>query len=244
VKYQLVVGANGALVPIPKSNGLKEDIQTIVYNSSIQSEHSSLAVKAKKGNLIVTISDTTMTEGKVFVHKSTGKQIIKLKFEISDNTNTKIAYQITTFVESTKTNLAYPKNGYDTLTYNQLKEVTLDSLPQGKYTLSYNALKKEEKTIFFIRKEKLEITETQLKAIFPNTNVKRIKEVVEFINKHSADFEISTPERMAHFIGQIGAETGALVQLKENPSYPPRTIAKHFHTRSMVICLKRQTLMR
>ncbi|MFT3737199.1 MAG: hypothetical protein QM786_00395 [Breznakibacter sp.] len=83
----------------------------------------------------------------------------------------------------------------------------------------------------FLQKEssgKLEITEDQLRKIFSDTEEERIKEVVESINKYSAEFEINTIERMAHFIGQIGAETSGLTKLRESHSYSPRSIAKTF----------------
>jgi predicted chitinase len=74
----------------------------------------------------------------------------------------------------------------------------------------------------------LEITKEQLKAIFPKTNEKRLEEVVKAINANSSTFDIGTPERMAHFIGQIGAETGGLNKLREDFFYSPRGVAKTF----------------
>ena len=59
------------------------------------------------------------------------------------------------------------------------------------------------------------ITGKQLKEIFRGTDQKRCDEVAALINKYSDKFEINTPERMAHFLGQIGAETG-LKDLSEN----------------------------
>lgn len=49
---------------------------------------------------------------------------------------------------------------------------------------------------------------TQLKEIFPGTDIKRCEEVAKLINKYSDKFEINTPLRMAHFLGQVGEETG------------------------------------
>ncbi len=184
-------------------------------------------VAAQKGKLAITIADTIMTEGKIFIYTGVSKQI-KLKFHISDTTKTKVAYQLLSIVESTGKPMSYPKTGYDTLVYNQAKEITLDSIPQGKYTLLCKAGQHEYKIRFFIRKKKLEITKAQLKAIFPKTDDKRLEEVVKAVNANSATFGISTTERMAHFIGQIGAETGGLNKLKEDHSYSPRSVAKTF----------------
>jgi predicted chitinase len=68
------------------------------------------------------------------------------------------------------------------------------------------------------------VTVGQLQAVFPHTPAERIKEVVDAANKYSGEFEISTPERMAHFIGQIGAESKGLTDLKEIYSYTAQNV--------------------
>jgi len=55
--------------------------------------------------------------------------------------------------------------------------------------------------------KKVVLTVEQLKEIFPTADTARIREVVNSINKYSDEFNINTPERMSHFLGQIGAET-------------------------------------
>ena len=72
------------------------------------------------------------------------------------------------------------------------------------------------------------ITGEQLKEIFPKTEQSRCNEVAELINKYSDKFEINTPLRMAHFLGQIGAETGGLVHLSEGNCYREATIKENF----------------
>jgi len=67
---------------------------------------------------------------------------------------------------------------------------------------------------------------TQLKEIFPGTDIKRCEEVAKLINKYSDKFEINTPLRMAHFLGQIGTETGGLKKLKENTCYKNKSRIK------------------
>ncbi|MCE2995246.1 MAG: hypothetical protein LW863_06600, partial [Flammeovirgaceae bacterium] len=190
-------------------------------------EGGAMVAKKTTGKLVVTISNTTLAEGKVYVNESSIKQI-KVKFEIADTTKTKVLYQLTCITSSKNTTINHPKTGYDTLVYNQVEEINFDSIPQGKYKLVCKVSKKEYVLNFIVRNKKLEITSTLLKAIFPTTDDKRIAEVVKTINEYSAAYDISTPERMAHFIGQIGAETGGLKDLKESHLYTPRTILKIF----------------
>ncbi|WP_428665474.1 glycoside hydrolase family 19 protein [Runella sp.] len=72
------------------------------------------------------------------------------------------------------------------------------------------------------------ITGEQLKEIFPKTEQSRCNEVAELINKYSDKFEINTPLRMAHFLGQIGVETGGLKHTKEIPCYREKAIRGNF----------------
>ena len=59
------------------------------------------------------------------------------------------------------------------------------------------------------------ISGAQLKEIFPSTDQSRCDEVAEIINKYSDKFEINTPLRMAHFLGQIGWESAQLKAMGE-----------------------------
>jgi len=164
---------------------------------------------------------------RLFIYRDTSK-MIKVKFETSDTSKTKVAYQLITNVESNNTKLTYPKSGYDTLIFIQIKEIRLDSIPNGKYTMLCNLkyktienkkkveLEKEFTTSFFIRDKKLEITKKQLKKISTNnTDTARLGQVARAINKYSKEFGLVDINRMSHFIGQIGAETGGLKEFKE-----------------------------
>jgi len=201
---------------------------SLLTNFFQNEDNAAVKITPKKGTPVAIILDTVMTEGKVFVYNGTNKKM-KVRFETSDTSKTKIAYQLITVVESSKTTMNYPKSGYDTLTYNQAKELTLDSIPQGKYTLVCKIGTTEYKTTFHVRKKKLEITKEQLLKIFGDKNdTARYAEVARIINAYSEAFGINTTERMAHFLGQIGAETGGLKKLKESASYSARAVAKTF----------------
>jgi predicted chitinase len=71
---------------------------------------------------------------------------------------------------------------------------------------------------------KFSITEDELKKVFPGNSDERISQVVEVINNYSADFAINNNVRMAHFLGQIGAETGGLKKLKEGTAYTAENV--------------------
>ncbi len=161
----------------------------------------------KKSKLIAMISDTIMKEGKVFIYNGVSKQM-KVKFETTDAAKGKMPYRITIVVESSNKTMVYPKTGYDTLVYNQVKEITLDSIPQGKYTVVCGFGKDEQKMSFFIRKQKLEITKEQLKAVFENTDTATLAKIVKTINNYSSTFGINTKDRMVHFLAQTGHESG------------------------------------
>jgi len=79
------------------------------------------------------------------------------------------------------------------------------------------------------------LTTAQLEQIFPNADTARIREVVNAINKYSADFNINTPERMSHFLGQIGTETTSggkpLSALVESCNYTESNIKSDFAQR-------------
>lgn len=55
----------------------------------------------------------------------------------------------------------------------------------------------------------------QVQMIMPRASSLRVKEFVESFNKWADRFEISTPLRAAHYIGQVAHETGQLKWLEE-----------------------------
>ncbi len=75
---------------------------------------------------------------------------------------------------------------------------------------------------------KFPITGKQLKQIFSGTSQTRCDEVAKLLNKFSDKFEINTPLRMAHFLGQIGTETGGLNKLSESSCYKESAIKSNF----------------
>ncbi|MDD2896589.1 MAG: hypothetical protein PHG81_11300, partial [Aliarcobacter sp.] len=78
------------------------------------------------------------------------------------------------------------------------------------------------------------ITEDDLVQIFPNSSENRRKEVVFALNKYCHEFEINTLDRMAHFLGQIGTETGELEKLHENYKYNAERIYEIFLKKAQI----------
>ncbi len=62
------------------------------------------------------------------------------------------------------------------------------------------------------------ITEKQLKEIYRNIKDDKCKAYVEAFNKILPKFGISSPQRIAAFLGQVGVESGELRYDKELPS--------------------------
>ena len=79
-----------------------------------------------------------------------------------------------------------------------------------------------------INLDKTKITKSQLKKIFPNSSSKRRQEVTDAINANRIEFGIYTFDRMAHFLGQIGTETGELNDLQEGYRYSDKAIYNIF----------------
>ena len=69
------------------------------------------------------------------------------------------------------------------------------------------------------------------KEKLPNPNAENADEIVRAINKYCNEFEINTPERMAHFLGQIGVESDNLTTLVEKCGYNANTIRNVFGKR-------------
>ncbi|MFL1895015.1 LysM peptidoglycan-binding domain-containing protein [Aquimarina sp. 2-A2] len=72
------------------------------------------------------------------------------------------------------------------------------------------------------------ITPEQLLQIFPESTKTRREEVAKAVNKHSDEFEIHNLDRMSHFLGQIGTETGQLKALQESYNYSAKNIYNTF----------------
>jgi predicted chitinase len=89
-------------------------------------------------------------------------------------------------------------------------------------------LKKDEE---IVKPKGYELKAEDLSKIFPYIKSEKAKEIANVINKYSDRFEINTPLRMAHFLGQIGAETG-LTDLLEN-SYAKQEILTSKKTRTL-----------
>ncbi|MEM4326156.1 MAG: hypothetical protein QXU40_02550 [Candidatus Pacearchaeota archaeon] len=207
----------------------------IILFAWLEKEEEGAMLSEIKGTPVVFFGDTAIKKERLFIYSDTSKTI-KVKFETSDTSKTKVAYQLIMVVESNDTKLKYPKTGYDTLIFNQIKEIRLDSIPNGKYTmvckLKYKTIKnkkeveveKEFTKSFFIRKKKLEITKEQLRKVFTSTDTARLGQVARAINKYSEEFGLVDINRMSHFLGQIGVETGGLKDLKEIPSYTQKNI--------------------
>ena len=190
-----------------------------MWFSWLKEEEEGAILSEFKGTPVVFFGDTAIRKERLFTYSDTSRTV-KVKFETSDTSKTKVAYQLVITTEANNTKLSYPKTGYDTLIFNEAKEIRLDSIPNGKYTLickvKVKTLKnkkeveseKEFTTSFFIRKNKLEIKTEILKSIFTNNpDTARLGKVARAINKYSEEFGLINANRMSHFLAQVGYES-------------------------------------
>lgn len=68
----------------------------------------------------------------------------------------------------------------------------------------------------------------QLQKIFPKTTVETLSKYVEPLIKVFKTYEINTPLRQAHFLAQIGHESGGFNFTKENLNYSADALLKVF----------------
>lgn len=68
----------------------------------------------------------------------------------------------------------------------------------------------------------------QLQKIFPKTPVETLSQYVEPLVKVFKTYEINTPLRQAHFIAQVGHESGGFIFTKENLNYSADALLKVF----------------
>jgi putative chitinase len=68
----------------------------------------------------------------------------------------------------------------------------------------------------------------QLQKIFPKTTVETLSKYVEPLIKVFKTYEINTPLRQAHFLAQVGHESGGFNFTKENLNYSADALLKVF----------------
>jgi predicted chitinase len=186
-----------------------------------EEEEGAMAKAKLQGTPIIFFGDSAIKKERLFIYNDTSKTI-KIKFETPDTTKRKVAYNLITEVESTSTKITYPKSGYDTIMTNEIKEIRLDSIPVGKYTLEcklkIKTIKNKKEVItensyslsILVRKKKLEITTKDLMNVFTdNKDTAQLGQVARTINKYSEEFGIVNKNRMAHFVAQVGYESGS-----------------------------------
>jgi len=126
--------------------------------------------------------------------------------------------------EITKSNFS---GDYWTLIFNNLLWIKIPKVVENGKDISKDKIDLLEKWLKCGDKPKEEIqtkpatiniTAELLSQIFTDTDKSRLEEVSKLINKYSDKFEINTPKRMSHFLGQIGAETGLTNLLEDSYS--------------------------
>ncbi|MDD3280940.1 MAG: hypothetical protein PHC83_05140 [Bacteroidales bacterium] len=86
------------------------------------------------------------------------------------------------------------------------------------------------------------ITSTELKSIFPNG--KGLDTLSNILNSNLFDFEIKTPEALAHFLSQAGEETGGFskTSVTENLNYSAKRLVQVWPSRFSLTPIKGKEL--
>jgi len=78
------------------------------------------------------------------------------------------------------------------------------------------------------------VTADQMKEIFPSTPLTTLTAFVDPINTYCTEYNITSKDRLAHFLSQVGHESGGFALLRENLNYSAdglrRTFKKYFPT--------------
>ena len=186
-----------------------------------EEEKEAMILRKVQGTPVMYLGDSAIRKERLCIFEDTTK-VISIKFETTDTTSRKVAYKLIIDIESTGANITYPKSGYDTIKTNEIKGIRLDSIPVGKYTLecklkTTTIINKKEvitensyRLSIFVRDKKLEITPEDLMRTFTdNKDTARLGQVARVINKYSEEFGIISKDRMAHFVAQVGYESGS-----------------------------------
>ena len=120
--------------------------------------------------------------------------------ELTDKENIKHLYCDETYTKYFI--LAFYEDGKSKPTMIMQVEKFMGDDSKDKWLKYLNILKGQGETEAVIP-----ITADLLKGVYPDVSSERLEQVAEVINKYSNDFGITTPERMSHFLGQIGTET-------------------------------------
>ncbi|NDV45666.1 hypothetical protein D0T49_01195 [Paludibacter sp. 221] len=159
----------------------------------------------KRGVSTFSIGDNIVEEKKTYIYEKYGNEV-KFKYETKDTTN--ITYSLEIKIETTDSIIKYPKeNENGNILPNEEKKLLLDSIYQGKYTLSFFVGTTEYKSVYYIRRKKMEITQEQLKSVFTSTDSTTLAIIAQTVNTYSEVFDITTADRMAHFLAQTGYES-------------------------------------
>ncbi|MGL4484876.1 MAG: hypothetical protein ACRCUS_07990 [Anaerovoracaceae bacterium] len=117
-------------------------------------------------------------------------------------------------------------------------QFTANELLDGAIPVLYSMLQKSSMTvkgdnatmyIYVDKEENIPLLKTWLlgsytvsietmQAIFPNTKKERLEEVLTLLNENMNKFGINTPLRFAHFIAQVGHESGEFNNMKKQES--------------------------
>jgi predicted chitinase len=165
---------------------------------------------------------------KIGILKASGNKL-QASFTTTDLTIKEIEIKLEIKKTDDKTPILYPANGWTKITPNKTTEISATTLPDGKYTLTFQYDKKTTVKTFFIRSKvydfactvcgrDLTVTKEKLDLIYPNGENITIT-LAGYFNTALKTAGFNTCKSHAHFFAQSYVETKGYTELSENPNY-------------------------
>jgi predicted chitinase len=166
-------------------------------------------------------------QNKFHVKRASNNQLQVLFNDKSDTSKKSIDVSVVIEKEDDTTKIHFPEKGTIKINAGKLTDIGLKSIPEGRYTMTFQSGKLSTVRTFFVREKAydfacticgrdLSITLTRLKAIFPNSSIlneRDADQIAEFFNTALAKF--NTCDRQAKLFAQIAHESGGFNATEE-----------------------------
>ncbi len=193
-----------------------------------QSDESAASVDntAIPKELTVTVNTLALTPDKIFI---VAGQSLKLDAKYNKENASEVKFRLTIKPEGGASDILNPTKDWKTVNNNERWVLELNSVQEGKYTLSYKLGTVVSTVDFYVRKEaydyacqvcgrNLSLSIEQVQTIFGG-NSDLTEEQVNLFNASLKVGKFNTCHRVAHFFSQVKVETANFKALQESSKY-------------------------